>query len=164
MIQTNLGNAGSLKAAFDLAMTYDDNDIVYFVEDDFLHLPNPKEYLVEALDKVDYVSLYDHSDKYAKGPNPFVDDFGENTKVFLTKSSHWKFTNSTVQTFATRVKTLKEDKDILYKYNFQNQIPDSFRTFTELLKKGRTLATPIPGRATHCHPPWLSPLINWTSL
>lgn len=159
---TNEGNSGSLKFAFELAFQFNDDDIVYFVEDDFLHHPDAsRKLIIEGLEKADYVSLYDHADKYKKGVNPYVDDFGEETKVFLTKSSHWKFTNSTVQTFATKVFTLREDKEILYKYNFNGDRPDSFSTFRDLKEKGRKLATPIPGKATHCHSPWESPLIDW---
>jgi len=161
VIETNLGNAGTLKKAFEIALELDDDDRVYFVEDDFLHLPEARNYLLEGLARVHYVSLYDHADKYSRGPNPYVTEYGEQTRVFLTKSSHWKFTNSTVQTFATRVKTLKEDKNILFQYNFGGPVPDSFRTFMALKIKGRLLATPIPGRATHCHFPWESPLIDW---
>lgn len=165
VIVTNLGNAGTLKKAFELAMAYDDDDIVYLVEDDHLHLPGAKELILEGLEKADYVSLYDHPDKYIdNGPNPFIHDGGEQTRVFITKSSHWKYTNSTVQTFACRVSTLKEDKDILWKYNFEGPVPDSFKTFTELRSKCRKIATCIPGRATHCHSPWETPFVNWESV
>ncbi len=161
VLETNLGNAGTLKKAFEIALELDDKDIIYFVEDDFLHLSDSRMYLLEGLARVHYVSLYDHADKYIRGPNPYVTEYGEQTRVFLTKSSHWKLTNSTVQTFATKVKTLKEDKTILFQHNFEGPVPDSFRTFMALKLKGRLLATPIPGRATHCHSPWESPLIDW---
>lgn len=162
--RSTLGNAGALKKALELAMEYDDDDIVYLVEDDFLHLPGARTMIEQGLHKVDYVTLYDHLDKYVEGPNPYVDDFGERTKVFVTKSSHWKLTNSTVQTFAAKAGTLKEDKEILYKYNFEGETPDSFKTFVELHQNGRLLASCIPGRATHCHDPWQSPFIDWNGV
>lgn len=162
VLKTKLGNAESLKRAFEIALDLPDDDIVYFVEDDFLHLKGVKELLIEGLEKADYVSCYDHSDKYINnGPNPFIHNGGEETCVFTTKSSHWKYTNSTVQTFACRVRTLKEDKEILWKYNFDGPVPDSFKTFTALRSKGRTIATCIPGRSTHCHSPWESPFVKW---
>ena len=161
LIETKLGNAGSLKRALQLAMSFPPEDIVYLVEDDFIHLPDAEKYIREGLEKAHYVSLYDHADKYTPGPNPFVTPLGEKTTVFLTESSHWKLTNSTVQTFDCRVSTLIEDKDILFEHNFKGPVPDSFKTFLELGKNGRLVATPIPGRATHCHHPWESPLIDW---
>jgi len=162
LIRQNKGNSGALKTAFELAMTFDDDEIVYFCEDDFLHKENPEQYLLEGLSIADYVSLYDHSDKYmTPGPNPYVKHGGEHTIVRLTKSTHWKYTNSTVQTFAAKVKTLKEDKELLYKYNFESSTPDSFKTFISLINNGRTVATCIPGRSTHCV--FMSPLTDWTT-
>lgn len=165
VLKTSLGNAGALKKALELALELPDEDIVYLVEDDFLHIPGSKDLIKQGLEKADYVSLYDHADKYLKGPNPYVTDLGERSNIFVTKSSHWKLTNSTVQTFAAKVKTLKEDKDILWRYNFRGETPDSFATFCDLrLQKNRTIATTIPGRSTHCHTPWESPFIDWKGL
>ena len=106
--ETNLGSAGSFKFALDHALQYDDNDIIYLVEDDYIHKPGSKEILLEGLEFAEFVSLYDHSDKYIKnGPNPFIDG-GEYSKVMLSKSTHWRTTNSTTMTFATKVKYLKQ--------------------------------------------------------
>ena len=163
-ISTQLGNSKSLQKAFEMAIDgrWDDLETVYFVEDDFLHLPKSCEILKEGIQKADYVTLYDHSDKYLNnGPNPYVTG-GENTFVFKTNLSHWKYTNSTVQTFTTTVKTLREDKDILWKYNFNGPTPDSFNTFIELIKtKNRRIASALPGKSTHCMTQWASPCIDW---
>jgi hypothetical protein len=109
-----------------------------------------------------YVTTYDHPDKFIKnGPNPLING-GEDTKIFLGKLSHWRITNSTVQTFACYIKTLKEDWDILHKHNFNGKTPDSFKTFIELGKEGKRVVVSIPGRSTHCHSQWLSPLKDWS--
>jgi hypothetical protein len=160
--QTSLGNSGSLKFAFEIAYNeLSQNDIVYFVEDDFLHIPDADRYLLEGIEIADYVSLYDHLDKYMNpSQNPFVKDGGENCKVLLTRSTHWKTTNSTVQTFATKVRTLIEDRNILYKYNFKSNTPQSFATFLELTKMGRRLITPIQGISTACDS-FPSPIVDW---
>jgi len=162
LIETNLGNSGSLKFAFQYARdNLSENDGIYFVEDDFLHLEQSELYLREGLTIGDYVSLYDHLDKYMiPSQNPYVKDGGEDTKVLLTRFGHWKYTNSTVQTFYTKVKTLIEDWNELHLFNFKSNIPDSFNTFIELGKKDRKIVTPIPGRATACDN-FPSPLINW---
>ena len=147
---TALGNSRSFVYAMDLAVQYQDEEIVYFVEDDYLHLSDAEKTIIEGMERADYVSLYDHPDKYmSPGPNPFVQDGGEATKVILTRSTHWKYTNSTTMTFAARVKTLKQDFDIL-KQHCEPDIPLDFRMFTILLQRGRKLITPIPGRSTHC--------------
>lgn len=147
---TALGNSGSFVYALDMAVRYSDDAIVYFVEDDYLHMPDAENILREGLARADYVSLYDHPDKYmSSGPNPFVSDGGEATRVILTRSTHWKYTNSTTMTFAARVKTVKQDYDLLNQH-CRTDIPLDFKMFTTLRQHGRELITPIPGRSTHC--------------
>jgi hypothetical protein len=74
---------------------------------------------------------------------------GEVGKVFKTKHTHWKHTASTTMTFATRVKTLKEDMDVWLKHT-QTCHPHDHFAFTELKKsKGRTVACSIPGWSWH---------------
>ena len=99
--RTNGGSsAAGFRIVFEEALKLSDDDIVYFVEDDYLHLPKSRQVLLEGIERADYVSLYDHADKYipaSKGGNPFIeDDAAEITKVFVTKTTHWKLTNSTI--------------------------------------------------------------------
>jgi hypothetical protein len=138
-------------------------DVVLLQEDDYLYLPNSAQLIKEGINISDYVSLYDHPDKYLNGFNPYVKGNGETCKVRITPSSHWKYTNSTTMTFATRYKTLIEDYEILIESCKYGEIPQDFIMFTKLLQKGRTLITPMPGRATHCDGKFISPLINWES-
>lgn len=112
-----LGNALSFIAVLDHALKhFSDDDTVYFLEDDYLHLKNAETVLNEGLAVADYVTLYDNPDKYFdfknSGYNHFIIRGGEETKVFLTLSSHWRITNSTTMTFATHIKILKEDYQI----------------------------------------------------
>jgi len=148
--ETSLGNSGSFLHAMNMAIRFDDDVPVYLVEDDYLHHPGGPAYIAEGLSRADYVSLYDHADKYMQqSPNPLVHDGGENTKVILTGSTHWKYTNSTTMTFAAKVRTLKADQQVFRNYCTDN-IPLDYRIFRKLAESGRTVITPIPGRSTHC--------------
>tara|TARA_R110000868_G_scaffold335444_1_gene596301 strand:- start:578 stop:1264 length:687 start_codon:yes stop_codon:yes gene_type:complete len=154
--------AGTFNLALNEALTYDDNEIVYFLENDYLHKPNSDKILLEGFNVgYDYVALYDHPDKYMNGANPYVEDGGEVTRVMLSESCHWKITNSTTMTFAAKVKTLREDEDILRKYT-QGSYPRDFEMFLALREKQHGLITPIPGYSTHGETAWLSPLTNWS--
>lgn len=162
-------SAGSWREAWDRvnAMALAKSDCVYFVEDDYLHRPGSQKILIEGLAKGEYVSLYDHKDKYipaAMGGNKYIgEDATEETRVALTESSHWKLTNSTTMTFATSIGTLKEDEAIWKKWTL-GSYPHDFNAFIELRQKGRSLITPMPGWSTHCEPKWASPLIDWEKI
>lgn len=160
--------AGTFNLALDQALKWDDNEIVYFLENDYLHKEWSDDIIKEGFDiGADYVALYDHPDKYIpsnRGGNPLIDsDGGELTKVFLSKSTHWKLTNSTTMTFAAKVKTLREDEPILRKWT-NTKHPNDMQMFMELRERGRSLVSSIPGYATHGETRWLSPLTDWSKI
>ena len=159
--------AGTFNLALDMALKYDDETIVYFVENDYLHKQGSPRVIVEGLQTgYGYVSLYDHPDKYINkqnGGNPFIEDGGEVTRVMLTNSSHWKLTNSTTMTFASTVGTLREDESILREFT-KGSYPRDFEMFLALRENQKGLLTPIPGYSTHGETAWLTPLIDWSKI
>ena len=155
VVETNLGNSKNAIFTYRYALKKFPEQNYYFCEDDYIHegkfLP---DLLEEALEYVDYCSLYDHGDKYKNycgNPNPLLRGLGEQTELFRTDSSHWKLTNSTTMTFATKYDVLKKDIDFIEKFANMS-IPRDFDMFMGLNKKGRTLATPIPSKSTHLSP------------
>jgi hypothetical protein len=161
----SVGNgAGTFNLALDIAVNLPNDEIVYFLENDYLHKPEADKVIESGIDLgFDYVTAYDHPDKYLnpfEGGNPFCSGRAEDTRVYLGEHCHWKLTNSTTMTFAVRAKTLKEDEDVLRKYTSTTH-PYDFQMFMELKQKGKRLASPIPGFATHGETDWLSPLTNW---
>ena len=159
--------AGTFNLALDNALTYDDDEIVYFIEDDYLHKPDSQKILEEGFTLgASFVALYDHPDKYIgpdKGGNPYCEGGAEDTRVYLTDSCHWKITNSTTMTFAAKVSTLKRVEPILRKHTSGTH-PDDFQMFLELRQQGELLITPIPGYATHGETRWLAPLTDWSKI
>ena len=157
--------AGTFNLALDEALQYGGDEIVYFIENDYLHKPGSQQIIEEGIELgASFVSLYDHPDKYlspSQGGNPYCEGGAEDTRVYLTKSTHWKITNSTTMTFAAKVSTLKRTESILRKYT-QGSYPEDFKLFLELREQSELLITPIPGYATHGETKWLSPLINWS--
>ena len=165
IIRTCLHNAKSFLFSVRVAIdNFNDDDKIYLVEDDYLHTKDASWVIEEGLDIADYVSGYDHYDKYINynetGPNPYISEGGEETRVILSNNRHWKLTNSCCMTFATRVKTLKEDYSI-YEEFCQNNIPEDFQMFIKLRSKGRKLISCIPAVSTHCESKWLAPFIDW---
>lgn len=157
--------AGTFNLALDMALKLPSLNYVYFVENDYLHKDDSWEVLREGIHiGFPYVTLYDHIDKYIpkhQGGNPFIEsDGGEHSKVYLTKSCHWKITNSTTMTFASTVKDLQQDEPILRKWTTQAH-PHDFNMFLELGKNNRYCISSVPGYATHGELKWLAPLTNW---
>lgn len=159
--------AGTFNLALDKAINWDDDEIVYFVENDYLHKPNSLNVLKQGFTLgAPFVSLYDHPDKYldpSKGGNPYCGGGAEDTRVYLTDSCHWKITNSTTMTFAAKVSTLKRRELILRKHTSDIH-PNDFDMFLELRQQGELLITPLPGYATHGETAWLSPLTDWNEI
>jgi hypothetical protein len=159
--------AGTFNLALDKALKWGDDEIVYFVENDYLHKPNSPNILKEGFDLgASFVALYDHPDKYMdprSGGNPYCEGGAEDTRVYLTNSCHWKITNSTTMTLASKVSILKQTEDILRKHTSGTH-PNDFPMFMELRENNHLLITPIPGYATHGETAWLSPLIDWSQI
>ena len=159
--------AGTFRLAYEYALKYNDDDCIYFLENDYLHRPGSLDTLKEGIvyGKGAYVTLYDHPDKYGYDTaNPLVYNGGEKTHVFLTKSCHWKYTNSTTMTFAAYVDVLRKDKDIFWKWT-KTKHPYDFQIFIELyLKRKRRLLSAIPGYSTHGETKYLTPLTSWNKI
>ena len=159
--------AGTFNLALDKALTYDEDEIVYFIENDYLHKTESQKILNEGFSLgASFVALYDPPDKYLDpilGGNPYCEGGGEDTRVYLTESCHWKITNSTTMTFAAKVSTLKRVEPILRKYTAGTH-PDDFKMFLELRSQGELLVTPLPGYATHGETYWLAPLTDWSCI
>lgn len=167
ILYTEVGHgAGTFNIALDEALGYDDNEIVYFIENDYLHRPNSMKLIEEGLQIGDYVTLYDHPDKYINGDvggNPYITENSEITRVFLTESVHWKITNATTMTFAAKVKTLRQDEAVLRHYTL-GSYPRDFDMFIDLHSRGKQLLSSIPGYSTHGETAWLAPLTNWEKI
>jgi len=168
IMAVSVGNgAGTFNLALDKALSYSKDEIVYFVENDYLHKQSSPKILKEGFELgASFVSLYDHPDKYRSpsiGGNPYCEGGAEDTRVYLTDSSHWKITNSTTMTFAAKVSTLRKDEPILRKWTVGTH-PHDFEMFLELREQNELLITPIPGYSTHGESAWLTPLTDWSKI
>ena len=159
--------AGTFNLALDEALQEPDWQVVYFLENDYLHKPTSDKIILEGLELgASFVSLYDHPDKYlppSQGGNPYCEGGAEDTRVYLTKSTHWKITNSTTMTFAAKVSTLVRTENVLRNYT-RGSYPEDFKMFLDLREQGELLVTSIPGYSTHGETAWLAPLTDWSKV
>ena len=155
--------AGTFNLALDEALQWDDDEIVYFLENDYIHLKGSPEIIKEGINLgASYVTLYLHPDKFIpphQGGNPEVDDDGGYiTKIYRGETQLFGMFNSTTMTFASTVRTLKEDEEILRKYTNQGHYPDDYKMFLDLRDKGHVLLCPLNTFSTHGETNWLAPL------
>ena len=173
IIRTEHGNgAATFLHAVRLVVDLPSDTPVFLCEDDYLYTPDAKQVLLEGLTLADYVTLYDHPDKYVSAGgcrcgvvgNPLITDDSEVTRVYVTDSSHWKLTNSTTMTFATTAGCLKADAPIYHLYCSAGY-PHDYALFRHLItQEHRRLLSPIPGRSTHGETLYLAPLIDWEAV
>jgi hypothetical protein len=139
MEETSLGNSGSFLYMIEkIIKIHKADDLVYLLEDDYLHLPNAKKVILEGLAIADYVTLYDHPDKYrldGNGGNPFNYRKLQKTRLHLTDSTHWRECNSTTMTFSCKVQTLIDDYKVWKKYT-KYVTPQDFNAFCEITQNG----------------------------
>lgn len=140
----------------------EDEDIIYFLEDDYLHREGWINILLEGFEQIgaDYYTLYDHPDKYWL---PMYEEL--QSKVIATTNVHWRTTPSTTNTFACKFKTLKKHFDIHVQYcDLVAKWVKDHDKFTHLWNVGSNVVSCIPGYSTHVEGNMLSPTIKWENI
>jgi hypothetical protein len=137
------------------------DDIIYILEDDYAHVQGWPDVLREGIEliKADYVTLYDHPDKY------FDAVYGQlRSQILCGPRAHWRTTPSTTNTYASLYKTFIKDIGIHREYcDLSIGFTRDHDKFLKLWEKGSTLISSIPAFSTHCEIPYLSPLIDWSN-
>jgi hypothetical protein len=137
------------------------NDIVYLLENDYVHLPGwVDEVLALQQQGVpwDYLTLYDHPDKY---PNFSTHHdakryAGLASRLYATPTRHWRSTPSTCATYMLRRETFLSDFSVLRLGLYDLRL---FRLLRHLRR--RQLVSPLPALATHSMEALLSPGVDW---
>lgn len=135
----------------------EEDDLIYFLENDYMHVNGWVEKIFELFQTyngLDYVSLYDHNDKYFL---PMYDSL--TSKIFTSPSHHWRTTPSTCGSFITTKQRLNEDFDIL-----STMRGDHNKWLWLNENRSRFVFTPVPGLSTHCMNGLLSPTIKWETI
>lgn len=133
------------------------DDLIYFLENDYMHQYGWVSKLFELYNsgiQFDYVSLYDHRDKY------HYEMYANLTsKLVYSPSHHWRTAPSTCGSFILEKRVLDRDYEV-----FSMWMTD-YHLFSKLVgERGRVLLTPVPGLSTHSMEGYLSPAIDWEKL
>lgn len=139
------------------------NDLIYLVEDDYLHNKGWKEILWEAFDTgaTEYWTLFDHPDKYSNDINEI-----EACKVFVGKNCYWRTATSTTNTIAFKMQTFLDQKRVHYEScDTEAGMTWDHQKFIQLKDEfNARISYPIPGYSTHLDKRTLSSFINWQNV
>lgn len=167
-----LNNSMSCWYTYEKSLNNKLQDIIYYVEDDYLHTKDSIKKLLEVFDTLpvaSYVTLYDHPVRYMPNFVGGPDIKSDKSYLWITQTHHWRQQESTCMTFAAKVSSLRRDYKLFEKYVKNTKVPkdrDLFRSIQGLsgYEDGSNydiLIGAVPSLATHCHIPWLAPCINW---
>ena len=147
---------------YTLDQDFSDDTVVYFLEDDYIHNFGWSPILLEAFTQttIEYVTLYDHKDKYFMYPPEQV-----MAHIITTSSVHWRTTLSTTNTYAMKFRTLKKHADIHRQFcDLNERWTKDHVKFLTLWSRGSNLISSVPGYSTHCENEYMSPVVDWDSV
>ena len=139
-------------------------DLIYFVEDDYLHSINSIKEMVLSYERLS--SLLKKELILCPTDYPYLYNKAENSKIFLGNNFHWRQIEESLCTFLTSnliVKKYWEELTSVCKFEHQ----PFEKPFHEIYKKEFCLS-PIPSLAIHCtninSVYGLSPFINYKNI
>jgi hypothetical protein len=140
IIETSLGNNGSFLRILDMLDKFEDDDLLYLLEDDYFHYQGITKSEIDVLFRnFDYLTLFNHPDKTPKKNQTFKSryckgNFSENLRLFMYSNNYWHTSSSTTMTFMTRAITLKRDRFIWRIFIGRKKIPRDCKIWTILLQ------------------------------
>jgi hypothetical protein len=185
------GNDNSIRESIKIALELDDNDWVYFCEDDYLHTPDSFEKIVTLIQERKNIILENIKFKQllrkrhitflsipryfrrpslvifpCDYPDRYLPTYLNRNFIFKTSNSHWRQVSDTTFTFLLQVGTLRQHKKTLIKA--ANRANDAYLSNTLYGKNffyGKLLClSPIPSLTSHMHKDTLSPLMDCESI
>lgn len=127
-----------------------DGEIYLFQECDYLYLPGAGRKMLYAALEFDFISPYDHPDKYKESMIPLDIEYRK------VKGQMWRSTDSTTSTFMVCGDVLVKTIDLFRKWGWEDHA-----RWLDLGKKGYKLWTPLPSLATHMVEEFMAPGIDW---
>ena len=121
-------------------------DLIYFVEDDYLHSVDSIIEMIFSYEK--FYSLFSQEVILLPSDYPYLYSKDENTKVYLGEKNHWRLVSESLVTFMT-CKTLI-DKYFLELEKMGQEWTDPWEKPLHNIYKSYPCLSPIPSLAVHC--------------
>ena len=121
-------------------------DIIYFVEDDYLHTPGAITEMIFSYEK--FYSIFSNDIVLLPADYPYLYAKDDNTKIYLGEKNHWRLVSESLVTFMA-------SKDLIVK-NFDNlermgiEWVDPWEKPLHKIYETTPCVSPIPSLAVHC--------------
>ncbi len=121
-------------------------DIIYFVEDDYIHSSNAITEMMFSYEK--FSSIFDKEVILLPSDYPYLYTKDENTKIYLGEKNHWRLVNESLVTFMTSKILIEKNFKYLERMGIE-WIDPWEKPLHEIYKKNPCLS-PLPSLAYHC--------------
>jgi len=153
----------SIRASFDLAKRKS-SDLVYFVEDDYIH---KKESIFEMVSSYEKISSEQNKELFiCPADYPYLYKKLDNSQILIGNKYHWRTVSESLLTFLTSKSLIEKYWDDLVLMSENEHVP--FETPLHSIYEKEVCISPIPSLAMHCTNInsvfGLSPNIDWVKL
>jgi len=164
-------NRGSYRACIRVPEQrgWPDDDLVYFCEDDYLHLPHALATVraaAEELPDAGFFNLYDHTDFY-------LPTYPQATTLDVAGNHHWRTAQDTNLTYGARVGAIRSQRWIHYIGTIPNT-PRDKRIWRAVQRRGlfkllpvtqkTWMASAVPALAAHVQTDFLPAGVDWEAV
>lgn len=191
LIEGIFGNDESIRQTIRIAEKFNEDEWVYFCEDDYFHKKEAFQYIVDLIEnkeaiipaKIQFKQLLRKREltllsfkRFFKQPNLVIHpcDYPDRYKleyaaknfIFHSNYCHWRQIADTTFTFLIQVKEVKKRKNVLMRSSQRaNDRYLSKNLFGKSFFYSKLLCiSPIPSLSTHMHVDTMSPLVDWEPL
>jgi len=164
VVENNMRSTmASIKKSFEVANS-SDGDLVYFVEDDYLH---KKESILEMLFTYEKISTICEDEVFLCPVDyPYLYMHTKKSEIFLGHNYHWRTVGESLLTFMTSKKMLSRHIEKLNNMALTEHAP--FEIPLHEIYKNELCLSPVPSLALHCTNVnsvfGLSPNIDWAKI
>ncbi len=124
----------------------DDADIIYFVEDDYIHAPNAITEMIFSYEK--FSTIFNNDLILLPSDYPYLYTKDDTTKVYLGEKYHWRLVFESLVTFMTSKNLIEMNFKNLERMGIE-WIDPWEKPLHEIYKKNPCLS-PLPSLAYHC--------------
>ncbi len=156
-------NEKSLQYCLALGANIAKTDVIYFLEDDYLHTEDALSVLLDGFktaqqfNKSNIISMYHHPDRTSR-----TDDIDRGkTFILLGETGYWRTAESTTCTWATTQDSYLNHGIYEAAKKFGLNDREFFRS---IRSDGTILFNPIISASTHCHVPFMGHFVDWSNV